>query len=81
MPNPSDEQKARQMSHLNKIGLGDSDLKSAIVILEDFKVRYTNLIAHYNESVEAAQKAGTKADLDTFLWRSVTHWCRRLVIA
>jgi len=67
MPNPTDEQKARQIAHLKKIELQDSDLQSTIIALEEFRVQYTNLIAQYNESAEAAQKAGVKPDIDTFL--------------
>ena len=67
MPNPTDEQKARQSAHLAKMGLADADLHSIILVLEDFKVQYTNLVARYNESANAAQRSGDKPDIDGFL--------------
>lgn len=66
-PNPSDEQKRRQLAHLRKIGLGGGDLQSLISALETFKLQYTDLIARYNESAEEAINAGAEPDINTFL--------------
>ena len=66
MPNPTEEQKARQTAHLRRMRLTDNDMQSTIIALEEFKVQYTNLIALYNESAKAADVAGRKPDFDTF---------------
>lgn len=67
MPNPTDEQKTRQLAHLGKIGLEGDDLQSLVNTLANFKVQYTSLIARYNASAQAALRIGATPDLKTFL--------------
>jgi hypothetical protein len=68
MPNPSDQESLRQAAHLKPIGITkQEDMHSLSEVLTDFKVRYTELIANYNQLAEAADKAGTTPDFQTFL--------------
>lgn len=67
MPNPTEDQKARQRAFLAAIPLSDGDLQAIIPVLTDFKVEYTDLVKRYNKSVETANESGVTPDLATFL--------------
>ena len=67
MPNPTAEQRNRQLAHLGKIGLADNDHQSLVAVLSAFNVQYAGLIARYNASAEAALRVGATADIKSFL--------------
>src|SRR5436309_14200292 len=48
MPNASPEAKNRQLSYLANAGLKNNGLQWTIEILQDFKMKYTELINQYN---------------------------------
>ncbi|HEV2425284.1 MAG TPA: hypothetical protein VGZ29_10700 [Terriglobia bacterium] len=66
-PNASDSQRARQRAFLRTAGLREQDVQPAETVLANFKSQYDDLVAHYNESVEAANAAGTGPDLKGFV--------------
>ena len=66
VPNPTPEQRNRQLAHLRRIGLQNSDLEHMIPALEKFKIEYAQMIARYNAAAEALTNAGLKPDIDTF---------------
>jgi hypothetical protein len=47
VPNPTDDERARQYSRLGMIRLQDKDRQQLNMILADFKSQYTSLISHY----------------------------------
>jgi hypothetical protein len=67
MPNPTNEDRARQDSHIALLHLLDADRQALITILTDFKVRYASLVAQYNEAATAAQARGEAPDIKIFL--------------
>ncbi|MGH9431863.1 MAG: hypothetical protein ACRD3T_09995 [Terriglobia bacterium] len=64
---PTDAQRARQRAYLEKAGLGEQDRISAVIVLANFKTRYDQLDAQYNESVLAANRTKEPPGLETFL--------------
>lgn len=66
-PNPKAEEKARQLAHVDKIGLNTEDRELLIPILNAFKAQYADLIQHYNVSAEALATAGQVPDVNAFL--------------
>lgn len=69
MPNPTGEAQRRQLSHLGRIGLSDSDLNALIDALNKFKAQYSELIAEYNASATIADAGGAQPDLASFMAR------------
>jgi len=49
-PNATPAEQMRQKAHLGRAGLSDTDIQAAAGVLASFKVQYSQLIAHYNES-------------------------------
>jgi hypothetical protein len=67
MPNPSEEEKARQTSHLLKIQLHDDDLHPLVGALEDFKQQYNALIERYNREAAVIDASGGTPNIMSFL--------------
>jgi hypothetical protein len=61
------EQKARQHAQLLTAGLKGDDLQHASSVLATFKAEYSDLVTRYNQSVDAANRAGRPPDLQKFL--------------
>lgn len=66
-PNPTPEEATRQMAHIRRIGLEDTDQRALIDTLTDFKTRYDAMITQFNAIAEADTAAGIKPDTATFL--------------
>lgn len=66
-PSPTDEQMRRQSAQLAKVGLTESDKKTATAILAGFYSQYHALLANYNEQATAAWTKGEKIDQTAFL--------------
>lgn len=66
-PNAAPEQKNRQLAHIRRTRLTNTDCEALVGALADFKTQYTDLIDRYNETAEAATKAGVQPDLQTFI--------------
>jgi hypothetical protein len=66
-PNPTPQGVVRQAARLNAAGLTGNDAQAAVGVLATFKTRYADLLAHYNQAVLGAQRAGPAPDLPSFL--------------
>jgi hypothetical protein len=67
MPNPSEEAKIRQISHLGKVQLHDDDLQSLIGTLANFKQQYNALIDRYNREATVIDASGGTPNTQSFL--------------
>ena len=68
LPNPSEQARVRQSSHLAKIQLADaSDLAQLVTVLTEFKSQYTTLVNRYNTSATAALARGEQPNQKLFL--------------
>ncbi|HKO18411.1 MAG TPA: hypothetical protein VJU82_05960 [Acidobacteriaceae bacterium] len=69
LPNPTDARQKRQRAYLGQIGgLSKNDSDALVRIVDDFKVKFTAMVAAYNAEVAAAVQAGSALpDTGTFL--------------
>jgi hypothetical protein len=66
-PNPTPEEATRQLAHIRRIGLEDTDQNALIDVLTEFKTRYDEMVTQFNAIAEADTAAGTRPDIATFL--------------
>jgi hypothetical protein len=71
-PNPTEEQKARQLAFLRASGLDNNDIEAALPVLAKFKSEYSDLISRYNESVAASNASGRSPNVTAFLYQRDT---------
>ena len=66
-PSATDEDRARQSSHIAALRLHSADRQALVTVLADFKARYVNMIDQFNETASAALARGEAPDVRTFL--------------
>src|ERR1700730_13077999 len=66
-PDATSQRQLRQRAVLAEVGLNDTELASAIVILNGFKTEYAERIKQYNDTVARANAMGIPPDLAGFL--------------
>jgi hypothetical protein len=65
-PDATDEDRARQQSHLRKTGLPASDVAIIKDVLTEFRTAYDILVAQYNQSAQAAEARNEIPDIAGF---------------
>ncbi|MGC1418485.1 MAG: hypothetical protein WA817_24590 [Candidatus Acidiferrum sp.] len=66
-PNPTESEQMRQHVHIMRTGLLDTDQRTLIDILSDFRSRYDALVNEYNSSAMAANARSESTDAQPLL--------------